>query len=72
MVPSGTISLGGANYDAVSQAGVIDEGHPVQVVTVDGTRIMVRKLDGDLGQPTATNEDPGSKIVEDPFSEPLI
>lgn len=72
MVPSGTISLAGESYDAVSQAGVIDEGQPVRVVTVDGTRIMVRKIDGDLKEPESSNEDPGNKIVEDPFSEPLI
>ena len=72
MVPSGTISLAGANYDAVSQAGVIDEGQPVRVVAVDGTRIMVRKIDGDVDDPASANADPGSKIVEDPFAEPLI
>lgn len=72
MVPSGTISLDGKRFDAVSQAGVIDEGQPVRVVTVDGTRIMVRKIDGVAEETGTASEDPGDRIVEDPFSEPLI
>ena len=45
MVPSGVIRLNGSSYDAISQGGVIEEGDPVMVVSVDGTRIMVRKAD---------------------------
>ena len=43
MVPGGVISVAGKSYDAISQAGVIEEGTPVVVVSADGTRIIVRK-----------------------------
>ena len=72
MVPSGSISLSGESFDAVSQSGVIEEGEPIRVVTVDGTRIMVRKIDQDATLPERESPNPAEKIVDDPFSEPLI
>ena len=72
MVPSGSVSLSGQTYDAVSQSGVINEGEPVQVVSVDGTRILVRKMEAGSANLANPSTDPADKMVDDPFSEPLI
>jgi len=75
MIPSGSISLSGENYDAVSQSGAIEAGQPVRVVAVDGTRILVRAIDPNQAaesQSASGKADPSQQIVEDPFDEPLI
>lgn len=64
MLPSGAISLGGKTFDAVSQSGPIKAGQPIEVVKVDGTRIMVRELSTEEVLPA----DPETQEVEDPFA----
>lgn len=80
MVPGGVITIEGKSYDAVSQAGAIDEGCQVRIVSVDGTRIMVRKEDAVVGSGEASSstnsttdeEDGGSRVIPNPFEDPLV
>lgn len=78
MVPSGVITIDGKSYDAISQAGAIDEGCQVRVVTVDGTRIMVRKEDAVVVSPSdapsnsSAKTDDESRGIPNPFEDPLV
>lgn len=42
--PSGSALIDGKRLDVVAESGMIERGCAVQVVAVDGTRIIVRKL----------------------------
>ncbi|MDV2581028.1 NfeD family protein [Alkalibacillus haloalkaliphilus] len=42
--PSGTALFGDERLDVVSEGGFIDRNHPVKVVKVEGSRIVVREL----------------------------
>lgn len=42
--PAGTINLGGKRVDAVSEGGFIEKGKKVKVVSVAGSRIVVREI----------------------------
>ncbi|MBN8236648.1 nodulation protein NfeD [Halobacillus kuroshimensis] len=44
MRPSGTIEVDGEDYSAVSNGQWIYKGEPVTVASVDGTKIMVKKV----------------------------
>ncbi|MDQ0158638.1 NfeD family protein [Alkalibacillus salilacus] len=43
--PTGTIVIDDERYDAVSQAEWIERGKTIKVISVDGTRILVERLD---------------------------
>ncbi|MET3682426.1 membrane-bound ClpP family serine protease [Alkalibacillus flavidus] len=45
--PTGTITIQDERYDAVSQAQWIEKGEAIKVVSVDGTRILVDRLERD-------------------------
>src|SRR5699024_6736611 len=47
--PVGTIRIGQEEYSAISNAQWMDKGTTVIVMEVDGTRILVKKLDSDEG-----------------------
>jgi membrane-bound ClpP family serine protease len=73
MIPSGSVTIAGQHYDAISQSGAISEGQAIKVVAVDGTRILVREL-----EPDELNADPGEdssaatgpdRLIPDPFDE---
>ena len=42
--PAGTIKLNGERVDAVSEGGFIDKGKKVKIVSVSGSRIVVREI----------------------------
>ena len=48
MLPSGEITVDGLHYDAVTEGVAVEAGQPVEVIRVDGTRIVVRALEGDV------------------------
>ena len=62
MLPSGSVLIGGQHYDAVSESGPIAAGEPVEVVRVDGNRMLVRQR---LATETSLTE---SGDFEDPFA----
>lgn len=43
LAPTGTVAIDGRSYEAFSQSGMLQEGTPVEVVSVDPFRIIVRK-----------------------------
>ncbi|NIP86935.1 MAG: hypothetical protein GTO03_15775 [Planctomycetales bacterium] len=43
MLPGGAVKIDGRTYEAVSEAGSIEEGEPVEVVKVRNNRLVVRK-----------------------------
>lgn len=43
--PSGTIEIGGKKYSAVSTGNWINKDEKIQVINVDGTKIVVNKID---------------------------
>lgn len=69
MLPSGTVQLGEVRYDAVGQGVAIDPGQAVEVVAVEGNRIIVRPvMDGD--EVTTEPKDSLDQVIADPFDEP--
>lgn len=64
MYPSGFVLIDGQQFDAVSNGFPIEQGEPVQVVSVDGNRLCVQKIESeprgdqastDLADPIATD-----------------
>ncbi|NLI74722.1 MAG: nodulation protein NfeD, partial [Euryarchaeota archaeon] len=45
--PSGIIAIEGERVDAVTEGGFISKDMPVQVISVEGTRIVVRQVGPD-------------------------
>jgi membrane-bound serine protease (ClpP class) len=77
MLPSGAVQIEGRSIDAVSEGMPIDEGQPVRVVEVHGTRVIVRSVteEAAAAAPSPTNNDDVlaqtiDKLGLDPF-EPL-
>lgn len=69
MLPSGTVQLGEVRYDAMGQGVAIDPGQAVEVVAVEGNRIIVRPvMDGD--EVTTEAKDSLDQVIADPFDEP--
>ena len=62
MYPSGIVLIDGEPFDAVSNGFPIDQGEPVRVVSVEGNRLRVQKIedDEDLSQPPSGPEDSAS------------
>jgi len=78
MVPSGAIVVEGQSYDAVSEAGFVDQGATVQVTRVDSNRIVVRIVTGDeiatVNQESEENDllsRPASDVIPGEFEDPL-
>jgi membrane-bound ClpP family serine protease len=75
MLPSGIVRIEGKTYDAVSEGMAIDAGQLIEVVEVEGNRIVVRPLDSALADDRASSDDPLSRPVDetipDPFRDPL-
>lgn len=45
--PSGKASIGGKIIDVVSEDKLIEKGKPIRVTYVDGTKILVREMEGE-------------------------
>jgi membrane-bound serine protease (ClpP class) len=83
MLPGGVIELAGRRYDAVSRGPAIDPGQLVEVVEVDGFRILVQPARPDAqltvapaaAHQNSTVQEPASTsldaIVPDPFDDTL-
>ncbi|NIL96562.1 MAG: hypothetical protein GTO53_04040 [Planctomycetales bacterium] len=61
MLPGGAIQIDGQTFEAVSEAGSIEQGEPVEVVKVRNNRLVVRK-----GRPTTAADQP-----DDILSQPI-
>lgn len=70
MLPSGIVKIDGQRFDAVGQGVAIDPGQNVEVVAVEGNRIIVRPTLAAQGadQPDQPPR-PGQQIVPDPFQD---
>ena len=73
MLPGGTIKIDGETFEAVCEAGSIDQGEPVEVVKVRNNRLVVRK-----SQQVPTSQDPDDilsrpidSVGMDPFDDSL-
>ncbi len=62
MYPSGIVLIDGEPFDAVSNGFPIDEGEPVRVISVQGNRLHVQKIEDDEqpSEPSSTPEDSAS------------
>lgn len=47
--PAGVVEIGGERIDAVTRGEFIDRGKPVEVVLVEGTRVVVREIQNQNG-----------------------
>ena len=59
MYPSGIVLIDGEPFDAVSNGFPIDQGEPIRVVSVQGNRLQVQKIEDDevLSEPSSSPED---------------
>jgi hypothetical protein len=78
MLLSGAISIDGRSYDAVSETTAINRGDPIQVMALEGNRILVRPVDAATAPPVAADgpqdvllSQPLEDVIPDPFDEPL-
>ncbi|MFT7642331.1 MAG: membrane-bound ClpP family serine protease [Pirellulaceae bacterium] len=79
MMPSGAIVVEEFTYDAVSEGMPIDEGSRVEVIQVEGNRIVVRPTEKPVSRTEAVIDDAASDQLNvpieelgiDPFDEPL-
>ena len=62
MYPSGIVLIDGEPFDAVSTGFPIDQGEPIRVVSVQGNRLQVQKIEDDeeLSEPTSNPKDSAS------------
>jgi membrane-bound serine protease (ClpP class) len=72
MLPGGVIAIDGHTVEAVSEGMAIETGQRVRVIKVQGTRVVVRLVEGEPPAPSAENplERPIDTIIADPFQEP--
>lgn len=73
MLPSGAVQIEGRTVNAVSEGVAIDAGQLVKVIEVQGSRVVVRPIDGrqtaqDIKRPV---DDPLSRPIEELGIEPL-
>ncbi len=82
MLPSGAIKIDGTTYDAVSVGMPLEKGQAIEVVRVDGTRIVVQATDRttetrphDPRDGIEANSDllsrPITDVIADPFDDKL-
>ena len=79
MLPSGAIVVESYTYDAVSEGMAINEGQRVEVIQVEGNRIVVRPTEKPISREEVfiADEDgeqlnvPIDELGIDPFDEPL-
>ena len=64
MLLGGQIEIEGSRYKAVSDAEPIESGEPVNVIRIEGTCVIVRKMH--LTKKTDSSADPAP--IEDPFA----
>ena len=79
MLPSGAVRIEGKGYDAVAEGAGVEQGSSVEVVRVDGTRIVVREIQGGVQEPIADNQAAGDNLmsrpvsdIPDPFDDPSV
>ncbi len=74
MLPSGAVEVEGLTIDAVSEGMPIEAGQTVRVVSVRGTRVVVRAVSAEP-EPAARADDilsqPFDQLGIDPFDDPL-
>ncbi|REK12756.1 MAG: hypothetical protein DWQ37_11035 [Planctomycetota bacterium] len=75
MMPSGAVVVDGKTFDAISEGVSIEEGQPIKVIKVSGSRVVVRPLDEDEEQPAVASDDVLSQPIEslglDSLEDPL-
>jgi membrane-bound serine protease (ClpP class) len=72
MLPSGAVKIEGKSYDAVAEGAGVEVGDRIEVIRVDGTRIVVRKMRGVPPDQFAGNRSPVSEVIPDPFNDPPV
>ena len=73
MLPSGAILIDGRTYDAFSGGFAVETGDTVEVVRVEGNRIMVRPVTEGAANKLSSNplDRPIEEVIPDPFDDPL-
>jgi membrane-bound serine protease (ClpP class) len=73
MLPSGAIVIDGRTYDAFSGGFAVEAGDTVEVIRVEGNRIMVRPVDDHPTSNVSSNplDRPIDEAIPDPFDDPL-
>lgn len=69
MLPGGTIVIDNVTYEAVCEAGAVEQNEPVEVVKLRNNRLVVRRGKGPL--PDAGSDDLLSQPVDSVGIEPL-
>ncbi|MDP6445538.1 MAG: NfeD family protein [Pirellulaceae bacterium] len=69
MLPSGIVQIDGQSYDAVSESDPLEPNQIVEVVSVSGNRMVVRRYEGPIESPIASdpNDNPLNRLESDPF-----
>ena len=68
MLLSGVVLIDGQSLDAVSESLPVEAGQTVQVIRVQGRRLVVRPVDEDTA--AASSADPLKQSYDDPFDLP--
>ena len=71
MYPSGIVLIDGEPFDAVSNGFPIDQGEPVRVVSVEGNRLRVQKIEDDEEISEASPSPTDSIASNDALSQTL-
>ncbi len=73
MLPSGAIIIDGRTYDAFSGGFAVEAGDTVEVIRVEGNRIMVRPSTVRAANTVSSNplDRPIEEVIPDPFDDPL-
>lgn len=73
MLPSGAILIDGRTYDAFSGGFAVEAGDTVEVIRVEGNRIMVRPVTERPASEASSDplDRPIEEVVPDPFEDPL-
>ncbi len=73
MLPSGAILIDERTYDAFSGGFAVEAGDTVEVVRVEGNRIMVRPVTERTANKLSSNplDRPIEDVIPDPFDDPL-
>jgi hypothetical protein len=71
LLPGGSVKVEGKIYNAVSEAEPIEAGELVLVVHVDGTRIIVRRVEEGEWDALAAERDKRESAPRDILSQPI-
>ncbi len=65
MAPGGLVEVNGERYHAVTEGGMVDPDQPVQVLAIQGNRILVRQLSADELESRQPGDPTPSQTVAD-------